>query len=64
MRHEWTVTCPKCQRVTLRAAVTRDERRPVCAHAYHDADTCEVCLECRIGVIIGARRTVETFPAS
>lgn len=43
----YTVVCPRCGRESTR---TNTLDRPTrCAHQYHDAEDCGVCLECRTG---------------
>jgi hypothetical protein len=44
----WPVTCPRCLRVSLRRCA--GDRKPVCAHAYHDASDCDVCGWCLNGL--------------
>ena len=44
----WTVICPRCQQTSVRRATTIPrETRPMCQHAYHAAEDCDVCGDCR-----------------
>jgi hypothetical protein len=45
----WTHRCPNCLRASVRHCPL--DRKPICAHLYHDANDCDLCGDCRTGWI-------------